>query len=116
MVYSHLLSIKPKRQVFTPMLCSVYKSSKKADTYLYIAKRDDFSPVPSLLMEKFGRPIFVMIVPLQKRDLAVAENEKVIAKIREQGFYLQIPPPVEDLLKSFKRDNDQSTNQDENES
>ncbi|NRA70158.1 MAG: YcgL domain-containing protein [Gammaproteobacteria bacterium] len=98
------------------MLCSVYKSSKKADTYLYIAKRDDFSPVPSLLMEKFGRPIFVMIVPLQKRDLAVAENEKVIAKIKQQGFYLQIPPPVEDLLKSFKHENNQSNNQDKNES
>lgn len=28
------------------MLCSIYKSSKKEGTYLYIPKKDDFSQVP----------------------------------------------------------------------
>lgn len=84
------------------MICSVYKSSKKLDTYLYIAKRDDFSPVPKVLMDTFGRPIFVMMISLQKRELAIADKKKVIQKIREQGFYLQIPPPEIDLLKEFK--------------
>jgi len=86
------------------MICSVYKSSKKADTYLYIAKRDDFSPVPSLLMSTFGRPVFVMMISLAKRDLSIADKAQVMAKIKEQGFYLQIPPPVVDLLKEFKQD------------
>ena len=94
------------------MICSVYKSSKKADTYLYIAKRDDFSPVPQVLMTTFGRPIFVMMIPLQKRELAIADKSKVIAKIMEQGFYLQIPPPTVDLLKEFK--NNQKTIQKNN--
>lgn len=84
------------------MIVSVYKSSKKADTYLYIEKRDDFSPVPKLLLSTFGRPKFVMMVALQKRELSMVENDKVIAKIREQGFYLQMPPPEVDLLKEFK--------------
>ena len=39
------------------MLCSVYKSSKKVQTYLYINKRDDFSDVPEALMKMFGRPV-----------------------------------------------------------
>jgi len=85
------------------MIVSVYKSTKKTDTYLYIEKRDDFSPVPKQLMETFGRAKFVMMVPLQKRDLAIADKEKVMAKIREQGFYLQLPPPEVDLLKEFKQ-------------
>jgi len=85
------------------MIVSVYKSSKKADTYLYIEKRDDFKPVPKVLLETFGRPKFVMMVALQKRDLSIADKEKVMAKIREQGFYLQMPPPEVDLLKEFKQ-------------
>ncbi|NRA83329.1 MAG: YcgL domain-containing protein [Gammaproteobacteria bacterium] len=91
------------------MICSIYKSSKKADTYLYIAKRDDFSPVPSVLMTTFGRPKFVMMISLDKRELSIADKTKVIAKIKEQGFYLQIPPPVVDLLKEFKNNQTTST-------
>ncbi|NRA55739.1 MAG: YcgL domain-containing protein [Gammaproteobacteria bacterium] len=87
------------------MICSVYKSTKKADTFLYIAKRDDFSPVPKQLMSTFGRPVFVMMFSLAKRELSIANKDKVIAQIKEQGFYLQIPPPVVDLLKEFKQDN-----------
>jgi uncharacterized protein YcgL (UPF0745 family) len=85
------------------MIVYVYKSTKKADTYLFIEKRDDFSPVPKLLIEKFGKAKFVMLVPLTKRDLSMADKHKVMSKIREQGFYLQMPPPVVDLLKEFKQ-------------
>lgn len=85
------------------MIVSVYKSPKKADTYLYIEKRDDFTPVPKALLDTFGRPKFVMMVPLQKRDLSMADKQKVMAKIRQQGFYLQMPPPEVDLLKEFKQ-------------
>jgi len=85
------------------MIVSVYKSTKKPDTYLFIEKRDDFSPVPKLLLETFGKPKYVMMVPLTKRDLSMADKHKVMAKIREEGFYLQMPPPVVDLLKEFKQ-------------
>lgn len=53
-------------------------------------------------MATFGRPVFVMMISLQKRELAIADNKKVIEKITAQGFYLQIPPPEVDLLKQFK--------------
>jgi uncharacterized protein YcgL (UPF0745 family) len=85
------------------MIVYVYKSTKKADTYLFIETRDDFSPVPKLLLETFGKAKFVMLVPLTKRDLSMADKDKVMSKIREQGFYLQMPPPVVDLLKEFKQ-------------
>ncbi|MBQ4835272.1 MULTISPECIES: YcgL domain-containing protein [Pseudoalteromonas] len=88
------------------MLSAVYKSSKKADTYLFIEKRDDFSKVPEPLMNTFGTPLFVMLVDLAKREkLGVADLSLVKEQLTEQGFYLQIPPPEENLLDEFKKRN-----------
>ncbi|ESP93454.1 MULTISPECIES: YcgL domain-containing protein [Pseudoalteromonas] len=88
------------------MLSAVYKSSKKADTYLFIEKRDDFSKVPEPLMTTFGTPLFVMLVDLAKREkLGVADLSLVKEQLTEQGFYLQIPPPEENLLDEFKKRN-----------
>ncbi|AZZ95973.1 YcgL domain-containing protein [Pseudoalteromonas rubra] len=88
------------------MLAAVYKSSKKADTYLFIEKRDDFSKVPDPLMATFGTPIFVIIVDLAKRTkLGVADLSNVKQKLIDDGFYLQLPPPQENLLDELKRQN-----------
>ena len=59
------------------MLCSVYKSSKKEGMYLYIPKKDDFSDVPSTLLEMFGKPTFVMVMKMEGRKLALVDIEKV---------------------------------------
>ncbi|WP_041251630.1 YcgL domain-containing protein [Ferrimonas balearica] len=86
------------------MICAIYKSSRKADTYLYVPKRDDFSQVPQPLMEVFGTPQFVMILPLAKiKQLANADMAKVTAELADKGYYLQLPPPPEDLLKAHRR-------------
>ncbi|KAF7782018.1 hypothetical protein PRUB_b1415 [Pseudoalteromonas rubra] len=88
------------------MLAAVYKSSKKADTYLFIEKRDDFSKVPDPLMATFGTPIFVIIVDLAKRNkLGTADLSNVKQKLIDDGFYLQLPPPQENLLDELKRQN-----------
>ncbi|WP_046005218.1 YcgL domain-containing protein [Pseudoalteromonas rubra] len=88
------------------MLAAVYKSSKKADTYLFIEKRDDFGKVPDPLMATFGTPIFVIIVDLAKRTkLGVADLSNVKQKLIDDGFYLQLPPPQENLLDELKRQN-----------
>lgn len=82
------------------MLCAVYKSSKKAETYLFVETREDFSRVPQALMDTFGKPMFVMMLLLKEgRELALAEREKVIDSLQKKGFYLQVPPPTENLLK-----------------
>ncbi len=83
------------------MLCAIYKSSKKAETYLYVPGRDDFSKVPKALLETFGRPLFLMIMPLKKdRQLASVDINRLRSELTLKGYYLQLPPPVEDLLKS----------------
>ena len=85
------------------MLCVIYKSAKKAQMYLFVKTRDDFSLVPEELMTMFGTPTLVTLTNLAtKTKLAFADLEKVKINLNEQGFYLQLPPPQEDLLKQHK--------------
>ena len=69
------------------MICAVYKSSRKLDTYLFVEKRDVFDAVPEPLMKMFGAPKLVMMVPLSKRtELAMADIEKVKSELLSLGF------------------------------
>ena len=87
------------------MICAVYKSGRRADTYLFVKKRDVFDDVPEPLMEMFGSKTLVMIVPLSKRDhLGIADIDKVKSALVEQGYYLQIPPPQINLLEQHKQE------------
>lgn len=85
------------------MLCAVYKSIRKPQTYLFVAKRDDFSAVPSVLLEQFGQPQLVSMLNINKESkMALADAEKVLTEINNNGFYLQLPPPPIDYLKEHK--------------
>lgn len=86
------------------MLSVVYKSAKKQLTYLFVKQRDDFSGVPEGLMETFGTPKLVTIINLATKDeLAFADIDKVKDNLTTKGFYLQLPPPPEDLLKEHRK-------------
>lgn len=81
------------------MLCSVYKSPKKPETYLYIEKSGDFSRVPAELMKTFGKPELVLTFKLSAgRKLAGADTDKVLSELMKNGFYLQLPKPEESML------------------
>lgn len=81
------------------LLCSVYRSSKRADMYLYVNKADGLKKVPAPLLEIFGRLLHVMDMPLkQGRDLAQITGEKLREQLASKGFYLQMPPQKEDYL------------------
>ncbi|MEE1999920.1 YcgL domain-containing protein [Alkalimonas sp. MEB108] len=85
------------------MLCAVYKSLKKDQTYLYIERRDDFEKVPEALLATFGKPELVTLINLEKRtSLALTDLNKLKAELRDKGYYLQLPPPAEDLLAEHK--------------
>ncbi len=84
------------------MHCAIYKSRKRINTYLYVERRDDFSRVPSSLLNLLGRLEFVMTLELTpERRLAVADPEQVRGQLQEQGYYLQLPP--EDYLSDAGR-------------
>jgi len=76
--------------------CWIYKSPKKDEMYLYLAKEDDFDAVPELLMARFGAPAtLVMELELHpKRRLARANVKKVLKELAEEGYYLQMPPDL----------------------
>ncbi len=82
------------------MIAAVYKSYKKKDCYLFVEKRDYFDKVPETLLDMFGKPDLVTLVNLANRpSLAMADIEKVKKALSEEGYYLQVPPPEENLLK-----------------
>ena len=81
------------------MFCVIYRSSKQDQTYLYVENKDDFSRVPPELMAHFGKPVLSMLFPLNgSKKLVAADINKVKQDLEEQGYYLQLPPPVENLL------------------
>ena len=85
------------------MLSVVYKSLNKAETYLFVERRDDFARVPAPLLQTFGTPKLSMIINLAtKTHLGHADLTKVREALTTQGYYLQLPPPPFDMLKQLR--------------
>ena len=81
------------------MQCAIYRGSKKANSYLFVVQEDDFSSVPETLLEMLGVLEFVMTLELsESRTLAQADPVQVMQLLETQGYFLQIPPPIESLL------------------
>ena len=83
------------------MHCSIYKSSKKDEMYLYVARpaeneAEDFNPLEVLaepVRVAFGRASFVMHLDLSEaRNLALVNVMHVIDSLETKGFFLQMPP------------------------
>ena len=71
----------------------IYKGSRKAHTYLYVIKEQDFSAVPNALLRLLGELQPVMQVELSsKRQLAQVDVTAVIEQLQTQGYFLQLPP------------------------
>ncbi|WFF43266.1 YcgL domain-containing protein [Salinicola endophyticus] len=81
------------------LLCEVVKSARLDEMYLYLDKAQGMAAVPEALRERFGRPLPVMTLLLRaERPLARVDVHQVMAAIRAQGFYLQMPPAKEGYL------------------
>ena len=75
------------------MQAHVYKSLKKADTYVYLAARDDFTRLPEPLRTQLGPLQFVLEVALEPdRKLACEDAAMVRGNLVSRGFHLQFPP------------------------
>lgn len=85
-------------------LCTVYRCSKKLDTYLYVEKTNDFTKVPEELRTLLGNLTLVMTFDLDRRDaLGGADIDKVKTELSDKGYYLQLPPPEDNLLDEHKK-------------
>jgi uncharacterized protein YcgL (UPF0745 family) len=83
------------------VLCKVYRSDKKAETYLYLAQDLAFDDLPAELRQAFGEPAFVMQLKLNaERRLARVDAGQVLEQLETHGYYLQLPPdlPVEEEI------------------
>lgn len=90
------------RKIMTKLeqrIVQVFRSSKKDEMYIYVAKEDGLNVVPEELMTRFGTGISAMVLLLDKdKKLARTTGEKVLTAINEQGFYLQLPPAKDDSM------------------
>lgn len=75
------------------MPCFVYASTRKPDSYVWLARRDAFDVLPESLVLLLGELRFVMEVQLdEQRKLPVEDTMQVLDHLRTQGWHLQLPP------------------------
>lgn len=78
------------------MEVAVYRSSRKIDTYLLVQVEEALSRVPAALFEHFGEAIFSFQFTLGgDRRMPRIDASELDRKLRETGYYLQLPPPAE---------------------
>ena len=83
------------------MLCHIYRSNLKLDTYLYLTTKDDFSVIPQELLRVFGPPEFSFSFDLTEgRKLAKENTEEVIENLETRGYHLQLQDDelIEEML------------------
>lgn len=95
------------------MICDIYRSSKRDEMYLYVARpaqqhqeqqhnqacaeedqpADPFVNVPESMQKAFGRATFVMQLELtEQRKLARVSTMRVLDALQTQGYFVQMPP------------------------
>lgn len=73
--------------------CYIYKSLRKPETYLFVLKENDFSRVPQALLQALGNVEQVMDIELMpERKLARGNAREIMEALKQDGFYLQLPP------------------------
>ncbi len=79
------------------MQCYVYRSRRKPGSFLFVPEKDQFERLPGVLMKMFGEPEFSFDFDLtpDRQLMLKAEASEVMRVIKENGFYLQLPPGEE---------------------
>ena len=79
-------------------ICAVFRSRRNPDTYLYVDHHEGLGRVPEELQRELGGTESAMTLVLTpQRRLARTSAAEVLRAIREQGYYLQMPPLPEGL-------------------
>lgn len=75
------------------MHCSIYKGTRRPDTYLFVPGQDDFSAVSPALHQTMGELVHVMdLVLFPGRRLARADARIVMRSLLTRGCWVQLPP------------------------
>jgi len=74
----------------------VYKSRKRAETYLLVRAADGLTRVPEELIRHFGEAQFSFRFELTgERRLSRIDPADLLARLQDPGYWLQLPPPAE---------------------
>lgn len=77
----------------------VYTSRRRTDTYLYLAKQDDFGCVPGAVRAPLEPWRFVLDFELHaQRRMPRIDAATLAGNLERQGFYLLFPPSALDPL------------------
>ena len=88
------------------LICDVYRSPKKEGMYLYLAKAKALADLPDALMQAFGKPELAMTMALTPdKKLARVDAAKVCEQLKEPGYYLQLPPPMDEAMQTVHLQN-----------
>ncbi|MBP3864376.1 MAG: YcgL domain-containing protein, partial [Pseudomonas sp.] len=80
-------------------ICSIYRSTKRNEMYLYVLKADALERVPEPLMLAFGKPIHAFdLVLTPERTLSREDITKVLENLETQGYHLQMPPAEDEYI------------------
>jgi uncharacterized protein YcgL (UPF0745 family) len=80
-------------------ICSIYKSPRRNEMYLYVDKQDALKKVPEALLAAFGTPqhVFDLLLTPEKK-LAREDIKTVLNNLQQQGFHLQMPPAEDEYI------------------
>ncbi len=83
---------------------SVFRSSKKRDTYLFVRRGQDWNDLPDSLRTVFGEPVHSMdLILTPDRKLARTSGKQVLAALEEKDFFLQMPEERDGYVVDFKK-------------
>ncbi|QFU76162.1 YcgL domain-containing protein [Halioglobus maricola] len=82
------------------LICEIFRSPQKEEMYLYVEKAKGLEDVPETLLKQFGEAESVMTIVLTpERKLARVDVAEVLEHIEANGFFLQMPPTPQELLR-----------------
>jgi len=83
---------------------SVFRSSKKSDTYLFVRRGHEWDELPESLRSIFGQPVHSMdLILTPDRKLARTTGRQVLDALAEKDFFLQMPEEQDSYVVDFKK-------------
>lgn len=82
-----------------PVPCTVYRSSKRDELFLYVKHKQNLSELPKPLIDSLGDLELVMNLLLTDgKKLSRVDAQEVLNSLEEQGYFLQMPPSPDEQV------------------
>ena len=87
--------------------CHIYRSKHKTGLYVYLLEKDDFKAIPESLTHRIGKLEFTFSMQLtESKKLARLDTKQVMAQLKKERFFIQLPPANSEFLDLNLRQSD----------